>query len=91
MTSHGLPPVSKIAIYLKENNVNAVDYKVDGTFDGTNYQVIKAETEIAKNAEATELPSAEAKYGDPWYKVRVQIKSSVGDTHGNVTATVYGD
>lgn len=79
-----------VAVFLKENNVNAIDYKVDGTFDGTNWVAIKAETGIAKNGSDQVLPSAEAKLKDPWLKIRVQIKSQVAETHGNVTATLTG-
>ena len=79
-----------LAVFLKENDTNAVHYKVDGTIDGTTWIAIKAETAIAKNGSTELLPSAESKLKDPWLKLRVQIKSQVEATHGNVTVTITG-
>lgn len=84
----GLP--NGLAVNIVENNVNAIHYKVDGTFDGTVWVAIKAETGVAKDGNDQVLPSAEAKLKDPWLKIRVQIKSQVAETHGNVTATLTG-
>lgn len=85
--------VKQVNIQLKENDVNAIKYKIDGTLDGTNYEPIKAETVLAKNAsiaiakEDTDM----GRLGCPWYKIRVQHKASVADTQGNTTATMFGD
>lgn len=79
-----------LAVNIVENDVNAIYYKVDGTFDGVTWVAILAETGVAKAGNSQLLPSTEAKLKDPWYKIRVQIKPQVPDTQGNVTATITG-
>jgi hypothetical protein len=72
-------------VYIKENNVNAIKYKISGTYDGTNYIAIKAETVINKNAEST--PEEITK---PFVTIKVEIASNVAETAGNATATIAG-
>lgn len=88
-----LPPnIQKVSIQLKENDVNAIKFKVDGTVDGTNYEAIKAETVLAKNAGIALTPSDTGleRLGDPWLKIRIQHKASVADAQGNTTCTAIG-
>lgn len=84
--------ITQLAFKIRENDVNAIKYKILGSLDGTNYDdEIKAETVVNKNANDKVLPSDTGSLcADPWLKVKVQIASNVADTHGNVTATVVG-
>lgn len=86
------PQVKEVSIQLKENNVNTIKYKVDGSIDGSTYEAIKAETVLAKNGTIALTPSDTglARLADPWMKIRVQHKSSVAETHGNTTCTMIG-
>jgi len=70
----------KMELYVKENNVNAIKYKVLGWFPFLYSSVeVKAETNVAKNDESLyEITT-------PWDVIEVQIKSDVADTHGNVS------
>jgi len=86
------PQVKTVSIQLKENNVNAIKYKVDGTIDGSTWEAIKAEATLAKNATIALTPSDTGleRLADPWMKIRVQHKASIADSQGNTTATIIG-
>lgn len=84
------PNVDKVSVEVVENNVNAIKFKIEGTIDGTNYEEIKAEAQLAKNGKIDVTPADAAKLADPWRKIRVQHKSDVAETHGNTTATIIG-
>lgn len=84
--------INQVGVHILENNVNAIKYKVLGSLDGTLFETeIKAETVVAKNGSGVVLPSAVAALGDPFQKISVQIKASVGAAQGNVTATLVGN
>lgn len=84
------PNSREVSIEVVENNTNAIKYKIDGTIDGSNYEEIKAEATLAKNAKIDITPADNAKLKDPWRKIRVQQKADVGGTQGNTTATIIG-
>ena len=73
-----LAECSKTTIFLRETNVNAIMYSIDGSMDNTNWKNIKTDQDIAKNASAYET------LNDLWRYVRVQIIDKVGGTHGSV-------
>lgn len=82
----------QVAVHILENDVNAIKYQVLASLDGTLFDTeIKAETVVAKDASDSVLPSAVDALKDPFLKVKVQIKASVGDAQGNVTATILGN
>ena len=88
------PHISKVAVAIKENNVNAIKWKIEGTIDGTNYTEIRAEQTLAKSGYVDGVPSDLtnfAKLNDPWVKIRFLHKASVGAAQGNTTVTMVGN
>ena len=74
-----LTDCTKTNIWLKETNVNAVMYSIDGSQDGgTTWENLKTNQDLAKNASAYETIT------DLWTRIRVQIIDKVGGTHGSV-------
>jgi len=76
--------IGSLLLQLVEENVNAVKFKVLGSNDDDNYETLKAETVLAKNASTYETLT------DPWLWVDIQVKASVDDAHGRVTVHVSG-
>jgi len=74
LTAYVYPYVNKI-VYVKENNINAVSYSVDGTVDGTNWVNLVTDQPVLKNGDAYST------FTEPWVKLRVQVKSTVAATH----------
>lgn len=62
-------------IYILENNVNAIEYSIDGSMNGTDWHNLTTDKDIAKNGDAYETVT------DAWVFLRVQIKSDVAGTH----------
>jgi hypothetical protein len=83
-----IPPyVTKLSIYLKENDVASVKYKILGSMDGVVYGYeITGETGIAQDADTYETPTTNAKLSDPMLHVKVQIIDGGG--HGSVSGWV---
>ena len=78
---------SSIIVSIKENDVNAVTYKVLVSVDGVTYfQLPNSDTEfeVAKNGEDYQTIDGY------WRFVDVQIKSTVAGLHGNVNCVVSG-
>lgn len=73
-----------IAISIKENNVNALLYKVLGSLDDVTFHELLAETSLAKNG--SDYQTIEG----AWRYIDVQIKSAVAETHGNATVLISG-
>lgn len=69
-----LPWQNKI-VYVKENNVNAISYSVDGSMDGTDWHNLVTDVAVAKNGDSYQTLT------DAWVWLRVQIKSTVAATH----------
>jgi hypothetical protein len=80
------PQIGKLLIYLKEENTNAVLFKIQGAQDEdfTYAEELKAETSLAKNGSTYETLS------EPWLYVRVLHKAAVADTQGKTTCIVSG-
>ena len=76
-----------VTVQVKENNVNAVTYKILVSLDDITYQQLPdASTTftVAKNGSDYQIIDGAWKYVD------VQIVSSVADAHGNLTCTISG-
>jgi hypothetical protein len=76
--------ITKVLVHLKEQNVNAVKYKILASADDVTYEILKDETSLAKNGSVHETCD------DPWRFFDVQIKSAVAGIHGTVKATIAG-
>jgi len=76
---------TKTNIWLRETNVNAVMYSIDGSMDNTNWTNLKTDQDIAKNASVYETLT------DLWRYVRVQIIDKVGGTHGSVEMKAHSE
>ena len=77
--------MQKVMLHLKENNVNAVKYRVLGSMDDSVYEEVIAEATLAKNG-SIKLDAIT----DPWPYLDLQIKASVEDAQGSVTAHCSG-
>jgi len=76
--------ITKVLVHLKEQNVNAVKYKILASADDVTYETLKDETSLSKNGSVYETCD------DPWRIFDVQIKSAVAGIHGSVKATISG-
>jgi hypothetical protein len=87
LTTIKVPPqVNKLLIFLKEENTNAIKYKIQGAQDEnfTYCADLKGETSLAKNGSAYETLT------EPWLYVRVQHKAAVAETQGKMTCIISG-
>lgn len=75
---------SKILIWLKEEDTNAIKYKILGSQDDSRWEELKAETIIAKNGSDKESLT------DAWLYLKVQHKASVADTQGKTSCIISG-
>lgn len=73
-----------ILVSIKENNVNAIKYKILGSLDDVTYHELQAETVVTKNG------SGYKSFSDAWRFIDVQIASNVAETHGNATVVISG-
>ena len=80
------PQISKLLIHLKEENTNAVLFKVQGAQDENfaNPEELKAETALAKDGSAYETLT------DPWLFVRVLHKAAEEDAQGKTSCIISG-
>ncbi len=78
------PRANRIVLWLKEENTNAIKYKVLASNDDNRYETVKAETTLAKNGSTYEVVS------DPWLFILVQVADSVAETHGKATCIASG-
>lgn len=62
-------------VYIKENNVNAISYRIDGSMDKVNWVNLHALADIGKNGDDYQTLT------DAWVWIRVQIKSTAAGTH----------
>lgn len=78
--------IGKLLFYLKEEDTNAVLFKIQGAQDEdfTYAEELKAETSLAKNGSTYETLS------EPWLYVRVLHKAAVAGTQGKTTCIVSG-
>ena len=78
--------VSKLLIHLKEENTNAILYKIQGAQD-VDFSVtedLEAETTLAKNGSVYET------IGEPWLFIRVLHKAAVADSQGKTSCVISG-
>jgi len=80
-----LADCTKTTIWLRETNVNAIEYSIDLSMDNSNWTNKKTDVDLAKNASVSETLT------DLWRYVRVQIKSDVADTHGSVELKAHSE
>jgi hypothetical protein len=80
------PHIGTILFYLKEENTNAVLFKIQGAQDEdfTYYRDLKDETTLAKNGSAYETLS------EPWLWVRVLHKAASEGSQGKTTCAISG-
>jgi len=80
------PHIGRLLFYLKEENTNAVLFKIQGAQDENfaHYKDLKGETTLAKNADAYETLS------EPWLWVRVLHKAAVADAQGKTSCIISG-
>jgi len=80
------PHIGKILLFLKEENTNAVLYKIQGAQDEdfTYYKDLKGETTLAKNGSAYETLT------EPWLFIRVLHTAAVDDSQGKTTCIISG-
>jgi hypothetical protein len=77
---------SKLLIHLKEENTNAILYKIQAAQDEdfSNTEDLEAETSLAKNGSVYET------IGEPWLFVRVLHKAAVADAQGKTSCVISG-
>jgi hypothetical protein len=75
---------SSFIVALKEQDVNALKYKILGTADGLTWWEEKAETVLAKNGSYSQIIS------NPWVLLDIQVKASVGGSQGTVKVDIAG-
>ena len=72
---------NRVIIHIKENNANAIKYKILTSPDDVTYETLIADILVAKNASAYEVLS------DPWLYIDVQLANNVAGSSG--TGTVF--
>ena len=77
--------MQKVMFHLKENNTNAIKYKILGSMDDVTYEEVVVETILAKNA-SIKLDAIT----DPWPYLDLQFKASVGAAQGKLTSYAAG-
>ncbi len=77
--------IHTITFSLKEQNVNAVKYKILGSNDDSTYETLQAETVIAKNGSDWQTIS------EPWRYIDVKIQTSVSPNPGSVKIVAAGN
>jgi hypothetical protein len=77
--------MQKVMFHLKENDTNDVKYQVLGSMDDVVYEEVVAEDELLQDA-SIKLAAID----EPWPYLDLQIKASVGDAQGKVTAYASG-
>jgi len=80
------PQISKILIYLKEENTNAILFKIQGAQDEnfTYAEDLKSETTLAKNGSTYETLT------EPWLFIRVLHKAASEGSQGKTTCIISG-
>ena len=81
------PQIGKLLLYLKEENTNAVLFKIEGAQD-ENFvyaKELKAETALAKDGSAEPETLT-----DPWLFVRVLHKAAEEDAQGKTSCIISG-
>lgn len=77
--------IERVIIHIKENNTNAIKYKLLGSVDDTVWEEVVSETVVAKNGSAKL-----ATVTDPWPYLDLQVVDSVAATHGKATVYAFG-
>jgi disulfide oxidoreductase YuzD len=77
--------MQKVMFHLKENDTNDVKYQVLGSMDDVVYEEVVAEAELLKDG-SIKLTAID----EPWPYLDLQVKSSVAETPGKVTAYASG-
>jgi hypothetical protein len=73
-------------LFLKEENTNAILYKIQGAQDEdfTYNKDLKGETTLAKNGDSYETLT------EPWLWIRVLHKAAAGGSQGKTTCIISG-
>jgi hypothetical protein len=81
-----LPQISKLLIYLKEENTNAVLFKIESAQDENfvDAEELQAETLLAKNGHSSKTVN------DSWLYVRVLHKAAVAGVQGKTSCIISG-
>jgi hypothetical protein len=81
------PQIGKLLFFLKEENANAVLFKIEGAQDESFVYVkeLKAETLLAKDGVADPETLT-----DPWLYVRVLHKAAVAEAQGKTSCIISG-
>jgi hypothetical protein len=81
-----LPQTSELLVYLKEEDTNAVLYKIEGAQDEAfvDAEELKAETSLAKNGSASKTVNVS------WLFVRVLHKAAVAGVQGKTSCIISG-
>jgi hypothetical protein len=75
---------AKMLIQLREDNTNSIDYQILGSMDRVTWFTLKSSTTIVKNG------SDYTVVADPWFFIDVQIRDTVGGTHGKLNCIIGG-
>lgn len=75
---------STFLVHLKENNTNAIRFKILASVDNVIFETIKGETTLAKDGSFYET------FSDPWIYVDVQFKADAAGNQGKLTVNISG-
>jgi hypothetical protein len=82
------PQVNRVLIHLKEENTNALKYKIlasnEATYSASRVKTLKAGTVLAKDGSVYETCS------DAWMWIDVQFCANVGSSQGALTVNISG-
>lgn len=82
---------NELLFLVKENNVNAITYKIQGAEESDFSDAIDLEDEIGDTEFAVlKNGSSYQTLSDPWTYVRIMHKSTAPGAHGNTTGKILG-
>ena len=82
---------NELLFLVKENNVNAITYKIQGAEESDFSDAIDLEDEVGDTEFAVLKNGLSYQtLSDPWTHVRIMHKSTVGGAHGNTTGKILG-
>ena len=82
---------NELLFKIKENNVNAITYKIQGADESDFSDAVDLEDEVGDTEFAVlKNGSSYQTLSDPWTYVRILHKSTAGGVHGNTTGKILG-
>ena len=82
---------NELLFKIKENDVAAITYKIQGAEETDFSDAIDLEDEMGDTEFAVlKNGSSYQTLSDPWTNVRIMHKSTVGGVHGNTTGKILG-